>query len=103
VEGERPEPPQMIGTASHLIDAADAPLSGVDGVILPVLVDPGTEAGRAEPSVRSPAYDPGYRPNCRPNDPFAETEGASDYAHALIEARVCLHQEREDCAYCVSQ
>jgi len=48
VKGERPEPTQMIGTASHLVDAADVPPSGVDRVILPVLVDPRTEARRAK-------------------------------------------------------
>ena len=33
VEGERPEPPQMIGTASHLIDAADIPLTAEYAVV----------------------------------------------------------------------
>ena len=38
----------MIRAASHLIDAADIPPSGVDRVVLSVLVDSGTETGRAE-------------------------------------------------------
>ena len=36
----------MLGAASNFIDAADVPPSGVDRVILQVLVDPGAEAGR---------------------------------------------------------
>jgi hypothetical protein len=48
MEGERPEPPQIIRAAAHLIDATDVPPSGVDGVVWAVLVDPGAEAGRAE-------------------------------------------------------
>jgi hypothetical protein len=100
------EPPAWCGwEALALVDAAYQPVAAEHAVIDPVLVDAVAKAGQAhcEASDRSPAYDPGYRPNCRPNDPFAETEGASDYAHALIEAPVCLHQEREDCANCVSQ
>jgi hypothetical protein len=38
----------MLGTAAHLVDAADIPPSGVDRVILRVLVDPGAKAGWAE-------------------------------------------------------
>jgi hypothetical protein len=38
----------MLRAASNFIDAADIPLAGVDRVILPVLVDPRAEAGRAE-------------------------------------------------------
>jgi hypothetical protein len=34
--------------APCLIDAADIPVAAVDGVVRPVLVDPGAEAGRAE-------------------------------------------------------
>ena len=41
VNGQRPEPAQMVGTATGLIDAADIPLAAVDGEVLPVLVDPG--------------------------------------------------------------
>ena len=48
VDGHRPEPAQTVGTAAGLIDAADLPLAGVDGVVRAVLVDPGAEAGRAE-------------------------------------------------------
>ena len=46
--GERPKPAQMLRTAPRLVDAADIPAAGIDGVILTVLVDPGAEAGPAE-------------------------------------------------------
>jgi hypothetical protein len=39
---------QTVGTATGLVDATNTPLATVDGVIRPVLVDPGAEAGRAE-------------------------------------------------------
>jgi hypothetical protein len=48
VDGQRPEPAQTVGTAAGLVDAAGIPLAGVDGVVTPILVDPGAEAGRAE-------------------------------------------------------
>ena len=47
MERERPEPPQIIRAASHLIDAADIPLAAEHGVVGAVLVDPGAKAGRA--------------------------------------------------------
>ena len=36
----------MVGTATGLIDPANSPSAAEDGEVLPVLVDPGTEAGR---------------------------------------------------------
>ena len=45
---QRPEPAQIVGTAAGLIDAADAPLAAIDGVVRAVLVDPGAEAGGAQ-------------------------------------------------------
>ena len=42
------KPAQIVRTAARFVDAADLPLAGNDGVIRPVLVDPGAEAGRAE-------------------------------------------------------
>jgi hypothetical protein len=48
VDGHRPEPAQIVETAAGLVDAADLPLAGKDGVVRPVLVDAGAEAGRAE-------------------------------------------------------
>jgi hypothetical protein len=45
---ERPEPPQIIRPAAHPHRCADVPPSGVDRVILPVLVDSRTEPGRAK-------------------------------------------------------
>ncbi len=56
MERERPEPPQMIGGAAHLVDASDIPPSSVDRVILPVLVDPGAEPGRAHGECHSADY-----------------------------------------------
>jgi len=47
VDVHRPEPAQIVGTAARFVDAADLPLAGVDGVVRPVFVDPGAEAGRA--------------------------------------------------------
>jgi hypothetical protein len=38
---------RLSGTAACLMDAADLPLTCEDGVVGPVLVDPGAEAGRA--------------------------------------------------------
>ena len=46
VDGHRPEPAQIVGTATGLVDATDLPAAGGDGVVRPVLVDPGAEAGR---------------------------------------------------------
>jgi hypothetical protein len=40
---------QTVGTAAGLVDATNIPLAGNDGVVWAVLVDPGAEAGRAEP------------------------------------------------------
>jgi len=48
VDGHRPEPAQIVGTAACFVDAADLPLADNDGVVGAVLVDPGAEAGRAE-------------------------------------------------------
>jgi hypothetical protein len=45
---QRPEPPQAVGTATGLVDAADLPLAAVDGIIRSVLVDPRAKAGRTE-------------------------------------------------------
>jgi hypothetical protein len=42
-----PEPAQTVGSAAGLINAPDLPLAGKDGVVRPVLVDAGAEAGRA--------------------------------------------------------
>ena len=47
VDGHRPEPIQIVGTAAILVDPTDTPLAGKDGVVRPALVDPGAEAGRA--------------------------------------------------------
>jgi len=41
------KPAQIVRTAARFVDAADLPLAGNDGVIRPVLVDPGAEAGWA--------------------------------------------------------
>ena len=43
----RPEPAQIIGTATGLVNAANRRSAAVDGVVRPVVVDSGTEAGRA--------------------------------------------------------
>ena len=43
VDGHRPEPAQIVGTAARFVDAADLPLAGKDGVFRTVLVDPGTK------------------------------------------------------------
>ena len=48
VDGQRPEPAQIVWTSAGLVDAADLPLAGNDGVVRTVLVDPGAEAARAE-------------------------------------------------------
>jgi DNA polymerase-3 subunit beta len=50
-----PEPAQTVGTATGLINAPDLPLAGEDGVVRPVLVDPGAEAGRAHGESHQPA------------------------------------------------
>ena len=36
-----------LGTASGLIDPANSPSTAEDGVVLPILVDPGSKIGRA--------------------------------------------------------
>ena len=33
VDGHRPEPAQIVRTAARFVDAADLPLTGVDGVV----------------------------------------------------------------------
>jgi hypothetical protein len=43
----RPEPPQTVGAAACLVDAADLPLTSEDRVVRAILVDPGAEAGWA--------------------------------------------------------
>ena len=48
VDGHRPEPAQIVGTAARFVDAADLPLAGNDGVVRAVLVDPGAKSGWAE-------------------------------------------------------
>ena len=48
IDGHRPEPAQIVGTAACAVDADDLPLADNDGVVGAVLVDPGAEAGRAE-------------------------------------------------------
>src|SRR6476619_4150127 len=48
VDGQRPEPAQIVGTAARFVDAADLPLAGNDSVVRTVLVDPGAEAAQAE-------------------------------------------------------
>jgi hypothetical protein len=48
VDGHRPEPAQIVGTAAGLVNAPDLPLAGKDGVVRSILVDAGAEAGRTE-------------------------------------------------------
>ena len=44
----RPEPAHAVRPAALFVDAPHGPPVAVDGEVLPVLVDPGAEAGRAE-------------------------------------------------------
>jgi hypothetical protein len=46
VMGHGPEPAQIIGTATGLVNAANRPSAAVDGVIRSVLIGPGAKAGR---------------------------------------------------------
>jgi hypothetical protein len=48
IDGQRPEPAQTVGAAARLVDAAEFPVAGADGVVRPVLVHTGAEAGWAE-------------------------------------------------------
>jgi hypothetical protein len=54
VDGHRPEPAQTVGSAPGLIDAADIPVTAVDGVVRAVLVDRGAEAGFRDAQGRGP-------------------------------------------------
>jgi hypothetical protein len=48
LNGERPEPAQVLRAAAGFVNAADVPAAAVDGVVLAFFVDAGAEAAGAE-------------------------------------------------------
>ena len=75
---QRPEPAHAVRPAALFVDAPHGPLAAVDGEVLPVLVDPGAEAGRTNldadgPAAALPVLEP---PKRKPNRLMMEVDTA---------------------------